>query len=171
MLSMFLTLFLTSSLEAKTSVKVEFGRTYESCLEREILWDQIFRALKDSRETDIWPNHLSTVEGEGAALGARINVNYYLPFGTYSYPYAISQFKERKLIVYEDLSGHPFKGGATLLFETTAGGSKFTWKGLYFTPKNDRIARFFFRRYAKKFFSAINRKIKRLESIYCSDVL
>jgi hypothetical protein len=169
MLSLLLTLFLTSSLEAKTSVKVEFGRSYESCLKREVLWDEIFRALKDSRETAIWPNHLSTVEGKGAALGAHIIVHYYFPLGTFSYPYVISQFKESELIAYAALAGHPFTGGATLLFEPTAAGSKFTWRGLYLTPKNDRIARFFFRNYTKKFFDAIEQKIVSLESVHCSD--
>lgn len=166
-MSLFLALLLTSSIQAKSSVKVEFGRVYETCLERDILWDEVFRALSDSRETSIWPNHLSSVEGEGPFLGAQIIVHYYFPFRTFSYPYTISHLNDKELISYEATPGHPFKGGATLIFEPISKGSKFTWKGLYQTPKRDRLARFFFRRYAKKFFNAIESKIRGLETIHC----
>jgi hypothetical protein len=149
---------------------LEFGKTIDSCLPREALWNELDIALRDSRSSRIWPGKLSSVAGTGIFEGQRIAVTYYSGWFRFTYDYLVRNVIPGQSFRYEATDRHPFIGGATVSVASSAskGLQKLKWEGVYWIDSNDKRGRNFFMDFSSRFFQQLEQNVRQMERGVCS---
>lgn len=141
-----------------------FGEEIKTCLDQETLWNQFSTSLINSQGSDIWPNDLSTVSGNGLHEGSYIDVTYKSVLGSRTYSYIISGVDSPRTFTYSAIvANHPFEGGAKITIEDLGDHRVLKWEGEYDNPKAAKLMRIFFKNYTNSFFKHLEQRIKKYE--------
>jgi|GEM_PF-6695557 len=151
-------IILASSVEAQV---INFEHTLESDYSTGELWQDFNRAMKSSKNSNVWPS-ASSVIGEGLVDNGIIEVTYSMGFFSPTYSYILSVNEKEKSFSYTAFGQeHPFIGGATVqvLSGKTVESSRLLWKGTYDTAGAGFFARRAFLSFERRFFEELKRRL------------
>ena len=142
---------------AQADIPIQFENEITTCLTKRSLWIELERSMYTSKDSWLWPNDYSTVDGEGLFSDSLIKVTYDTGLFSPTYSYKLENVVDLETMTYTAVEDdHPFKGGATLTLSETSEATVFKWTGLYLTRPVDFLQRQFFKRFSKNFFEKIN---------------
>ncbi|KYK27338.1 hypothetical protein AYK26_03710 [Euryarchaeota archaeon SM23-78] len=142
-------------------VTMDFKEEITSTLPRDMLWQELETVIKNSSQSDIWPDDMVKVRSEGLKENATINVTYKILFREQTYSYVVSNLHE-KYFTYSTTEDHPIKGYATFRIHSKEGITTLRWYGIY-KVKIFSAGSFYLRYYITMFFKELEKNIRELE--------
>lgn len=110
-------------------------------------WNLFIKALKDSKNTELWPNGLSTSKCENVKKNELIKVTYKFLGLKFNAEYKIVDYVKNKFLIYSPTRNHPLKGRVKI---STDKNQVIVWEGKYTNANFFHKTFFFF--YEKLFF-------------------
>lgn len=148
---------------------VSFGVEITSCLPVAFIWNDFDQALRNSQQSELWPQESSQVLGSGIQEKTEIEVTYYFNFFIQpTYKYEIVNVIPGQHFRYLATPEHPFRGGANLEFFEHGTGSRLLWEGEYLVSADQGFAKNAFLKFSKDFFYELTLRFQEVEKTRCS---
>ncbi len=147
----------------KKPKEISFDYTFKTNFSPTVLWTYIEEAFRNSKESELWIQHLEELETTGIAAGNKVRAIYKTPFFAKVHHYYITEASYGKYFVYEPIAEHPLKGRAIVEITPTKRGCNLRWRGKYYFTGMPLAAIYLVGYFEKAFFKGLQENLYKIE--------